>query len=462
MTLSEVLLTGVRVFAWAGFAVLALRMSIKDARVQKIMHRELSLGALLAAGAYVLLAGNTLLGLAGYSRAWFFGSFYLDLLIHLALTAAAAVGLWQLRVWPAGDAKLFLLLGAVAPLLTRVPDFQGGRYFFSTLVNVFLPACAFVALQIGVYLWQTRLKHTAGFLRDAGWNRLWVLGRDGAVSAARRNWHRLRVYARGARRYPAKFAGRAATWGAMFVSISGLSALIHSFVPSGAARSAISVVILYAVMRGRKSFGTRLVWAGAAATGLAYVLLPPQSAFRSHLLVAAGSLTVFGFFLQFGVSWTVSLVGGRATEALLPFAGMLFGFVLTLFGAVRSVLHVGESFLKLALLGLFFGLSHVFVRIWESEDRPLIPLDKLRPYMLPHREFLSLAEREDPDFVEIHFSELYADGMTLRQVRAARGWAARRDLPSIPIQTTMSFAVWIFLGYLLTWALGGSLLERLL
>jgi len=459
---SAAVLVGVRVFAWAGFAAMAWKLSATDARIQKIQHRELVLGAWLSLGAYVLLAADTGLGMMGWTDNWLRGPFYADLFIHLALTAAAAIGLWRLRIWPAGDAKLYLLIGAVAPLLTRVPDFQGGRYFFSALINVFLPACAYVAFQVGAYLWETRLKHAAGFLRQAGWKRLGSLSREGAVESARRGWHRTRVIARAARRNPRAFARQTADWIAMLVAMSGFSAAAHSLVPSGAARAALSVAVLYGVMRDRKNTAKRVIWAAAAATIGAYFLLPATSPYRAHLTEAAGALTVFGFFLQFGASWTMNLVGGRVAQALIPFAGMILGTVLMALGAFRSALNRFHTLLELALLGAFFGLCHVFVTIWEREDRPMIPLDKLRPYMLPHREFIAFAERDDPDFVAIHFSELYADGMTPRQVRAARGWSQRRGLDAVPIQTTISFAFWIFFGYFLTWALGGSLLERVL
>ncbi|MDE2491533.1 MAG: hypothetical protein KGM24_11845, partial [Elusimicrobia bacterium] len=173
MNWSYALLRSIRVFAWAAFLVSAWRLSVKDWRVQKIKHRELAVGALFVAAVYGLLAFNTVLGLAGLTRSWYRGVFFRDLAVHLLLTAVAALGLWRARVWPAGDAKLFFLLGAVAPLLTREPSFQGGRFFFSALINIFLPACLFVFAQVAWYVWHTRLKHTLGYLREAGLKRAW-------------------------------------------------------------------------------------------------------------------------------------------------------------------------------------------------------------------------------------------------------------------------------------------------
>jgi hypothetical protein len=462
MSASAAVLTGIRLFAWTGFLVMAWRLSLHDWRVQKIPHRELRVGAGLVVCAYALLALDTVLGLTGRAGTYFNWNFYRDLLLHLILSAVAALGLWRVRVWPAGDAKLFLLLGALAPLLTVEPNFLSGRYFLAALINVFLPACLFVFVEVTAYVWHTRLKHAAGFLIQAGARRAWDMAREGAArsvtdgAGAARKWIDLAL------KEPGAFALRLLSMGAMFVAMIGFSAAAHSVVPSGTARSALTVLVLYVVMKGEKSLGQWLIGAGAIATIVAYALAPAGGAFRKEFTEAAGSLTVFTLFLQFGAMWTMSLLGGQVPKAILPFSGIVIALGLTVVGSVGSVFARFTPLLTLALMGVFFGLCHVFVRIWEDEDMPQIPLDKLKAYMLPHRSFLEKAGAEDPDFIERHFGDVYADGMTARQARAARGWARRQGLETVPIQTTMSFAFWIFLGYFLTWAIGGSLLERVL
>lgn len=462
MSGSAAVLAGVRFFAWAGFLVMAWRLSLHDWRVQKIPHRELRTGAGLVFCAYLLLAVDTALGVAGRAAAYLTWNFYGDLLLHLTLTAAATVGLWRVRVWPAGDAKLFFLLGALAPLLTREPNFLAGRYFLAALINVFLPACLFVFADVSAYVWHTRLKHAAGFVVQAGLVRGWTMAREGLVRSVRDGLAAARAWTLLAAREPRTVALRLLEMAAMFVAMIGFSAAAHSIVPSGTARSALTVVVLYAAMRGEKSLGQWLVGAGAAATLAAYALSPAGGPFRAEFVSAAGSLTVFTLFLQFGAMWTMSLLCGQVPKAILPFTGILFALALTVLGSMGSLLSRFMPLLTLALMGCFFGLCHVFVRIWEDEDMPQIPLEKLRAYMLPHRSFLLRAETEDPDFVALHFADVYADGMTVRQARAARGWARRRGLETVPIQTTMSFAFWIFLGYFLTWAIGGSVLEKVL
>lgn len=462
MSLSRALFLSIRACAWAGFVVMAWRLSVKDWRIQKIQHRELSLGAGLAAAAYALLLADTLLGVAGVTETYLRLNFYGDLFVHLVLTTAAALGLWRLRVWPAGDAKLYLLLGSVAPMLTAEPNFLGGRYFLAALINVFLPACVFVFVQVAHHVWHARLKHAAGFVIQAGARRAWGLATEGVRRSATDGREAAAKWLRGVRQDPLGALGRLAYMAAMFAAMAGFSAGAHAFLPSATLRSALSVAVLYFVMKGEKSVARWTVWGAAAATAIWSFVTPPGSDFRRELAAAAGSLTVFTFFLQFGAVWTMSLVGGNVPKAILPLASMAFGFVLMVLGTAAAQASRFTHLLGLALMGAFFGLCHVFVRIWEEDDKPQIPVEKLRAYMLPHRSFLALAEKEDPDFLEAHFSDVYADGMTPRQAMAARGWARRMGLETVPIQTTMSFAFWIFLGYFLTWALGGSVLEKIL
>lgn len=460
MTPSEAVVAGVRVFAWAGFLGLALKLSIKDARIQKIRHDDLRVGVLLAAGAYALLAFDTFLGLTGRAEVYLTTPFYRDLLFHLAMTGAAALGLWRARIWPAGDAKLFFLLGAIGPLLETVPNFQGGRYFLYALINVFLPACLFVFVQVSVYVWQTRLKHSAGFLRRAGPRQTLRFAREGAVRAEAALSGAVAGRWKALRENPGRALSRAAFWGASFVATSGFSAWARTLMPSGALSSIVSMAALYWVTT--LEAAPWLIGAGAVATAAAAGLAPAGSPFLTMLASSAKSLTVFGLCLQFGLASTRGLIEGRLGETLIPFASFALGSIAMMAGMAISQNWRYLPFLTLAVLGCFFGLCWVFVRVWEDEDVPEIPLDKFLPYMLLHRKFLTRVREEDPDFYERHLDDLYADGLTQQQVKAVRGWARRRGIETLQMQLTMSFAFWIFLGYFLSWALGGSVLARLI
>lgn len=459
MSASAVLLGGVRLLAWGGFLASAARLSTRDWRVQKIAHGDLLLGAALAAGAYALLASNSLLGAAGKSEVYHHGAFFVDLASHFALSVLAALGLWKARIWPAGDAKLFLLLAAILPLLPREPDFEGGRLFLSALINVFLPACVFVFLQVARYAWHTRLKHSAGFLRQLGASRAVNFFLGGARDAATALGASAVAALLSARERPGAALLGLARWGASFVLMSGVAASLQRLLPSGAARTALSFGCLFVLIRAQQAAGQAVLWIGAALAAFAFAAAPAESSFRVEMLRSFGSLSVFGLFVQLGAMWTMGLLGGSLHWAMIPVLGLAAGAIPALLGAAGGAFSWAVSLLPLAALGGFFGLCHVLVRLWEDEDRPLIPLDNIRAYMVPHDSFLETVEREDPDFRERHLSDIYADGLTWDQVKAVRAWCRRHGHETMPMHSTMSFAFWIFLGYFLTWLLGGHVLR---
>jgi hypothetical protein len=136
-------------------------------------------------------------------------------------------------------------------------------------------------------------------------------------------------------------------------------------------------------------------------------------------------------------------------------------------GAARALPRPGgvdlswaRPMLPLAHMGLFFGSAWVFVWIWEEEEHPDIPRDKVLSYMVLHRGFIRRL-REDEDFYQEHFASVYADGLTVSQAEALKTWCAEKGVETVSLTTTMSFANWIFLGYFITWLLGGSVLKGL-
>ena len=109
-------------------------------------------------------------------------------------------------------------------------------------------------------------------------------------------------------------------------------------------------------------------------------------------------------------------------------------------------------------MGLFFGLSLVFVRIWDAESYKSVRSEHIAPYMTLGPSIVEVL-REDPEFFEEHFATLYADGLTREQVEALKEWCLREEVEVVPLAPTISFANWIFVGYLLTWLIDGHVLR---
>lgn len=78
-------------------------------------------------------------------------------LLHLALCSLSALVLWYYRIWPAGDAKFFVIMALF--LITIRPDIPGfpNWLFFKLLTNIFIPASIFI-IAIHVAEWMSSIK----------------------------------------------------------------------------------------------------------------------------------------------------------------------------------------------------------------------------------------------------------------------------------------------------------------
>lgn len=196
---------------------------------------------------------------------------------------------------------------------------------------------------------------------------------------------------------------------------------------------------------------------GLAGTGVIKVHWHEMARMFSYMMV-------FSMFLSLGMTATMGAVKGQLLMMLFPLLGALVGILpLRLIGQWSGMSgHLGwqliMTFAPLACLGAFFGLSFVFVRIWDDEDHPNIPREKILSYMLPHHSLVALLQ-EDSDFFERYFQSLYADGLTVEQAKALREWCGRNSVDVVPMTTTIPFSNWIFLGYLMTWLFAGHILQ---
>lgn len=126
----------VRLAAWAAFGVLFGVFSWTDLPAKKVRNGAIC-GALAAAFAgYAALAFWTWRA-EGRFLSW---PFYGAAFSHAAAAWAAGLGLWLLRLWPAEDARLFMTLGALFPLLAPQALLGPWRLALSTLLNCFILA----------------------------------------------------------------------------------------------------------------------------------------------------------------------------------------------------------------------------------------------------------------------------------------------------------------------------------
>jgi hypothetical protein len=489
------------------FAGLWAVVGYADATHQKIRHAHLFYGLLAAAAGYALLLAHTGLGIAGWTSRYFFWGFYAAAAAHVALSAVVAMALWQLRIWPAGDAKLFVLLAAAYPLMRG--SFNPDRLFLSLLINTFLPAAAFLFLRALWYVFDTRLRSTRPFLAALGWRReLSFLATGAADWVKKRRFSvpdvELRPLAGKAWGGLVALAPKALQWltGMLFMSVA-------SYYLKGALTSPLMLALLCMALFTLWGQVTRLL-GRTAARGLLLAGTAALLAWKplqwSVLLAIFANVSVFSFCMFLGMNAAVGVVTdgwAGAFRMLAPFAFMgvslliaqvvrfvSYGFwrayhaaldayagigaaagdpnapgFLTGIGPALKPLGQWEGFgplapyagkaAQLAGLGLFFGVAFALVRFWDDEVRPSHRASLLAPNLLLAQSFVDRVAGEDAEFFAEHLSSLYADGLTSEQAQALKQWCADRGVETVPLAPTVSFASWIFLGSAVSLLLAG-------
>jgi hypothetical protein len=504
-------MASVRGFALLVFFGLWAVIGYTDWTHQKIRHNLMLFGGSGALLAYAGLLALTLLGVFGRVSQFPYWGYYQLAGAHFLLSAAAAMALWWLAVWPAGDAKLFILLAALYPVMGLNTPLPQERLFLSTLINIFIPAAGLLFLRAVYYVYDTRLRHNVAFLRELGWKRELHFFSDQTAAAVRDFLGSIRPKLRELLAWavasPLVILGLVFSWLTSMAAMSVFSYYLKDFFESPLKLTLIWTVAFMLWQRFADLFGKLgryLIYVPIAALLLAK---PPHS--WGEIWHIFQNISIFSFFLFLGMTWAFRMLSGGSGIAfalpfVLPFAGIVFGQLVSMFwdgvrfsveflrragasghpGAGRAAsdaqaliegargpatslwlrasdaFHLAQSptwstLFILAAMGLFFGLSLVMVRLWDQEVRPVRTPETLAPYLLLAPAFVDRI-RQDPEFFSRHFRRVYADGLTADQARALKAWCRVNSIDVIPLAPTMSFAGWIFFGYFLSFLLGGA------
>lgn len=138
------------------FLGLGAVVSYEDWTHRRIRNHWIGLGLLACAAGLCYLLWNSLLGYQHQRFGWLGErylpwAFYPKVLIHLFLSLTAAYTLWRMAIWPAGDAKLYILFALMTALIDpNIPGFPL-LLFMVLLVNTFVPAgILFAAETVGI------------------------------------------------------------------------------------------------------------------------------------------------------------------------------------------------------------------------------------------------------------------------------------------------------------------------
>lgn len=437
----------VRWAEWAAFLSLLGAFSWTDYRLKKIRNRALLAGLAAAALGYAALAFWTWRA----EGRFFVQAYYADAARSVAAAWAAGLGLWLLRMWPAGDAKLFMMLAAFLPLLSPESPLLPWRAPLAVLMNVFIPAALGIVLSAFLWIWRTRAGRRLEAARAAGAGLLDVLGRPrwGELGAELRAAARAAV--QGASERPGAFLLGAADWAGFFASAAVLLAVLTARYGANEWTGLILCAFSFFAWSGLGSLLGRarapVAWAAVAAAvqttpGLD---VPAVGARALHLAVYGGSVAAGMQFLR---TW---LKGGGGLWWLWGLAPLALGFVAPFVHAAPWVLA----------LGAFLGAGVMAVSVHVKEDVLNWKTDALEPHLILSAHSLEVVRR-DPEFFEDELGTLYPDGLTHEQAGLLKGWCARNKVPELTMQRTLSFAGWICLGYLLTLGLQDDVVNRML
>jgi hypothetical protein len=453
------ILTGVKLFSAAVFFILWGIVGWTDYNHKKIRRQYLLYGAAAIGSAYAALAAATLLGhwnLLGVYLEW---GYYQAALTNIFLCATAAAALWWFGIWPAGDAKLFMLVGAIYPLTNFNDSTDYRRLFLVVLINTFIPASLMVFLRAVQYVYQTRLSHRRHFLLQLGWQKEYDYLRDAIRSAARFGWERrgrpLEIARETAAR-PGAALKAAGFWLVNMFVMSLFSLYLRAFFNSPIVFTLFwgCVFLLWSRLTAVVRPGLLRALLVVAAAALLFFRPPEHWADLWRIFT---NLSLFSFFFYIGIRWTMKVVAGGMESAYMMAFLLPVGAALLRMGASwlgRGLVSSSFPVLLLAGMGLFFGLSLVMVRLWDQEVTPS-HIEKISSFIVLAPGFIERL-KEDEEFFEEHFSRMYADGLTDSQARALHQWCLRNGVDRIPLTPTISFAAWIFLGFFLSWFLNGA------
>ena len=128
----------------AAFTAWSVSVVSRDLATRKIPNAAIKTGLKLFAAALAAFAVYTGLGYAGRAQSFMNCYFYLLLAMHVFWSVLAGLILWYAEIWPAGDAKFFMLVSAALPLAN--PYLRGFPHylFLSLLINIFVTAALWI------------------------------------------------------------------------------------------------------------------------------------------------------------------------------------------------------------------------------------------------------------------------------------------------------------------------------
>lgn len=377
--------------------------AVTDWRERRVPNRLVLLALGAAAGWTLFQFAGSALGHLG--RSWRgFGAYYLPwrwyprLAEHVLLSLTAGWTLWRLDVWPAGDAKLYLALSALLPLVDGNLSGFPSLLFMVLLINIFVPA---------------------GLLFAAEGTAALILGAPAAL--ARAPWSAL---------------GRG-PWPAVKGALDVAKVRLIEFYPRRwqAAMIGVNLASLFFVLRViERKLGER-----------------PIGAF-GHVAV---------FLVMYAAWGRIAPVLRRPAAGAVGLSAALVGAVAAAAAGADLTAMIRRTAENVLGFGFLLSLARLaFDRQLELAGLGSMAAEDLRAGAIPTDEAWS-AFSGDPALARV-LDERRRDGLSALEAAAVRAWMKARGTSALAVHRAVPFAAWILIGTVLTLWRPGTVVSWLL
>ena len=373
---------------------------------------------------------------------------------HAAVSAALALGLWLLRIWPAGDAKLFLILAAALPLAAPARVRPSALLPVALLTNVFVPAAAVFLLRSFVWLWRMRLVHGYSFHRALGRSRVWDYWAQEIGGCWREAAQKARGWLADAAQRPWEAARAAASAAGLWVFAALTLTHLNRTVPGYRVLGPLVGLAVMAAWRWLRAWLSQETLGGIAAVAVFAAILSGGEPFWNAFCVSLVQWSFFGLLFEAGTRLLQRVL--RAQEGFYTFLALAgFAGSLGLFPVLFPFAFTGGArmLLQWSFFGVVLGALYTLAGAAMEENVTYCPAEALHPRLVLAGSAWEVIRR-DEEFYRENFRWRYPDGLTEAQAAELRRWCRERSIQALAVRETEPLAVWMFAGTALTLLLG--------
>lgn len=444
----------VRLVSFFLFIFLAYKFIPVDLRLKKIRNTWILAALGVEAGWYISVFLFSSLVRSGIVFSEFWGKsltedFFWACGVHILLSLGIALALWLIRVWPAGDVKLFTVLTILFPLMDPMNPRFPVRLSLTLLTNAFIVAGIFVLAKALYWMWHLKVKHAVGFFSEMGYARaaayMFNVWREyiGEWLSKVRAWRALM------RSKPGEAFQTVADYLALTVFIAGVLSYMRVFLDwmpyTGPLPGFVAYVLWkWLAARFNRWILVAVLVSSMVVTGLTLPTPPAEVFFTSWL-----GWNLVMLFIELGRELVSRLLKKNASKAIV--IGVNIVLTMGIGGGFLALFQstVVLMLLKWSMWGLLFGVVYMAVRAVIEENYVYVPSSGVQPYLILAAPALQ-ALKQDEAFYEEHFGVRFADGLTPAQALAVRQWCEKKNIVKIATRQGEPFAGWLFVGVLLT------------